>query len=68
MFGIEKRGFVTLKVYNILGGEVAILVNTIMDAGTHSVAFDARDLPSGVYYARLQSGTQTATQRMMLMK
>ena len=67
-FGIEKTGLVTLRVYNVLGGEVATLVNTTMDAGSHSVAFDARNLPSGVYYARLQSGTQTATQRMMLMK
>ena len=67
-FGIEKTGLVTLKVYNILGGEVATLINTIMDAGVHSVAFDARNLPSGVYYARLQSGTQTAIRQMILMK
>jgi hypothetical protein len=67
-FSTEKTGIVTLRVYNILGGEVATLVNTTMDAGSYSVSFDARNLPSGIYYARLQSGTQTAIRRMMLMK
>jgi hypothetical protein len=47
-------GIVTLKVYNILGKEIAILVNEELAAGEHEVKFDATDLPSGIYFYQLR--------------
>ena len=55
-YELPDRSFVTLKVYNLLGQEVATLVNEIQDAGFRSVAFKGSDLSSGVYFYRLQAG------------
>ena len=57
-----------LSVYDLLGREVALLVDDIIPAGTHSMTFNASGLPSGVYVMRLQSGGQVLTRRMMLLK
>ena len=67
-FGISKLGFVSLKVYDILGKEVKALVNEIRPAGTYSVSFDGSNLSSGVYYYRLESGSFTEVKRMVLLK
>jgi hypothetical protein len=61
-------GWVTLRVYDLLGQEVATLVNEQKQAGTYSVAFDASGLPSGVYCYHLTAGAQQETRRMLLMK
>ncbi len=52
-YNLPQGGFVTLKVYNILGKEVATLVNEQIDAGKHKVDFDASGLNSGVYFYKL---------------
>ncbi len=57
---------VRLVVYNTLGEEIATLVDGYRDAGNHSAVFDARHLPSGVYYYRLTAGTFSSTQKMIL--
>jgi len=62
------HGWQTLKVYDVLGKEVATLVNGEMDAGNHEVSFNGTDLPSGMYIYKLQSGTNLQTKKMMLMK
>lgn len=67
-FGIAKSEFVSLKVYNMLGQEIAVLVNEQRQAGSHTATFDAHKLPSGVYYYRLQSGSFSETRKMVLMK
>ncbi|MCX6141956.1 MAG: cohesin domain-containing protein [Ignavibacteriales bacterium] len=60
--------FVTLKIFDVLGREVATLVNEVCPAGVYTVRWDASSLPSGVYFYRLQAGAFTALRTMMLMK
>lgn len=67
-FRIEGSGFTSLKVYNVLGEEVATLVNGILEAGEHEVTFDATSLPSGVYLYKLTSGRFSEVKKMMIMK
>ena len=59
---------VTLAVYNALGQKVATLVNKAQAAGNYTVQFDARDLPSGIYFYTLRAGEFVATKKMILMK
>lgn len=61
-------GFVTLKIFNLLGQEVATLVNEHKSAGYYQVAFDAKGLASGVYLYRLQAGLFTQTKKMLLLR
>ena len=58
----------TLKVYDILGNEVATLVNEFMDAGQHEVEFEATNLASGIYVYRLQTGGFIETKKMVLLR
>lgn len=67
-FAIPQSGFVTLKVYDVLGKEVATLVNEVKSEGYHSVAFDAGSLTSGVYIYQIQAGSFTTSKKMILMK
>lgn len=59
---------VTLKVYDVLGNEVATLVNEAKPAGSYEVNFNASKLSSGIYFYRLQAGTFLKTKKMILMK
>lgn len=67
-FGLPKDSYLTLKVYNALGQEVAVLVNSYVPAGRHQVQFDASGLPSGLYFYRVNAGEFVETRRMMLVK
>ena len=67
-FGISELGFVTLKVYDILGKEVKTLVNEIKPAGTYIVVFDGSNLASGVYFYRIEAGEFREIKRMILLK
>lgn len=67
-FSLASEGFTTLKVYDILGKEVAVLVNGNMSAGTHSVIVDGNNFSSGIYFYQILSGDFTATKKMMLVK
>ena len=67
-FDLPKEGFVTLKVYNTSGKEVASLVNETRSAGYHSVSFNASALSSGVYYYRLETNGISKTMKMALIK
>jgi hypothetical protein len=55
-------------VYDLLGAEVRTLVSRREDAGQHSVSFDARTFPSGVYFYRLQVGGFAETKKMLLIR
>lgn len=64
----QDDNLVTLKVYDILGKEVATLVNEKQTAGNYEVKFDGSKLSSGVYFYRLQSGSFVQTKKFILMK
>jgi hypothetical protein len=72
-FSLPQSGFVTLKVFNVLGEEVAILVNEWKEAGNCKVIFDSRHWPfailsSGAYFYRMQTGAFVQTKRLMLLR
>ncbi len=67
-YQLSVSGDVSLKVYDLLGREVAVLVNQNQSAGSYTVTFDATNLTSGVYMYRLQSGSKTLTGKMLLVK
>jgi hypothetical protein len=67
-FQLPKETFVTLKVYNILGKEVASLVNEQKAAGVHKINFDASVLPSGLYIYKISTGNFEQTRKMLLLK
>ncbi len=67
-YQLPVNSLVSLKVFDLLGREVAMLVNGRKSAGTHEVNFDASELSSGVYIYRLEAGSFIQTQRMTLIK
>jgi hypothetical protein len=68
-FSLKDAAPVKLTVYNLLGQEVATLISgKVMNAGTHSVAFNAASLSSGVYIYRLEAGSFVSNKRMTLIK
>ena len=67
-FSIPQSGMVNLAVYNILGEQVAILLNEEIVAGNHSVQFNAAQLASGIYFFRLQAGSFVETKKMLMIK
>jgi hypothetical protein len=67
-FVLPQAGHVKLSVFNVLGQEVAVLVNENKAGGSHQVTFDAAALSSGVYYYRITSDAGTMTKKMMVIK
>jgi len=67
-YTIGTQQFVTLKIYDVLGNEVAVLVNENESAGSYSVEFYADNFPSGIYFYTLTSGSFTASKKLMLLK
>jgi hypothetical protein len=67
-FSVQRSGFTTLKVYDILGREVRTLVNETLQSGSHEVTFNAEGLSSGVYFYRLQAGEFAQTRRLLLLR
>jgi len=67
-FSLPKEADVILKVYNLLGQEVATLLSTQMKAGYHKVKFDASGISSGVYLYKIQSGDFSAVKKLILLK
>ena len=67
-FTLPKSEFTTLKVYNILGGEVATLVQDKLQAGNHTCQFDGSHLASGVYLYRTEAGEYIDVRKMILLR
>ena len=67
-YQISEYNLVTIKVYDVIGNEVAILVDEYRQAGSYEVEWDASGLPSGVYFYQLKAGEFVQTMKMILMK
>ena len=67
-FALPAAGFTTLKIYDIVGREVAALISGEMTAGSHSVRWNASAMASGIYFYQLRSGSATVAKKLVLMK
>ena len=67
-YTISKRSLVTIKIFNVLGNEIATLVNEEKSIGNYNVDFDGTNLPSGVYFYRINAGDFLETRKMLLIK
>ncbi|MCW8806323.1 MAG: C25 family cysteine peptidase, partial [Ignavibacteriaceae bacterium] len=66
-YQIPNLNFVTLKIYDVLGSEVATLVSEEKPAGTYEITWNAGQLPSGIYFFRIQAGSFIETKKMILL-
>jgi uncharacterized protein (TIGR02145 family) len=67
-YSVPKAGFVTIKVYDVLGREVVKLVNENKPVGNYSIKFNGNNLPSGIYFYRMESGSFFQTKKLLLVK
>ena len=67
-YSVKENVLVSLKLYDVLGNEVATLVNEIKPKGAYTFNFNASSLPSGVYFYKLNAGNFTETKKMILLK
>jgi hypothetical protein len=67
-YQLPKKGHVVLKIYNTLGKEVSELVNETKEEGTYSVTFNGENLPSGLYFYKIQIGEFVEVKKMLLLK
>ena len=67
-YALPSSGFVTIKVFNSLGNEVATLVNEEEEAGYYNVVFDGTNFSSGVYYVQFKSNKFLRVEKMILLK
>jgi uncharacterized delta-60 repeat protein len=67
-YDLPKAGHISLRVFDLLGREVSVLKDGVVEAGTHRVTFDGSGLASGIYFARLDAGAFSQTKKLMLLK
>jgi hypothetical protein len=67
-FNLPTKSFVSLKVFDLIGREVATIISEEMSAGNHTKQWNAADMPSGVYFYRLQTRTCTETKKLVLLR
>jgi len=67
-YSIPQSSFVKIRVFNTIGQEIAVLVNQEKSIGNYEVSFNASNLPSGIYFYRIEAGDFTQTKKMILMK
>jgi hypothetical protein len=67
-FSLPSKSFTSLKVFDALGREVAVLLSDELPAGTYSEQWNAAGLPSGVYFYRLQTGSFVETKKLVLLR
>ena len=66
-FSLPSKAFVSLKVFDVLGRKISILVSEELTEGNHSCQWNAVNVPSGIYFYRLQAGTLTKTMKLVLL-
>jgi hypothetical protein len=64
----STSGWQTLKIYDVIGNEIATLINEYKEAGSYEIRFDGSGLTSGIYFYRLQAGSYNETKKMLLLK
>jgi spore germination protein YaaH len=67
-YQLPKNDYVSLKIYNVMGHEVAALVSEVQSSGLHNITWNANGLPSGVYYYKLTSGNMSDSKKLMILK
>jgi hypothetical protein len=67
-FNLPAKSFVTIKIYDVIGKEVATIVSEEMQAGNYTRQWNAFDSPSGMYFCRMQTGSFTETRKLILIK
>jgi len=67
-YSVPERSTVTLKIFNILGKEIELLIDESKEAGNYEVIWNAEGLPSGIYFYRLQAGSFVKTKKMVLLR
>ncbi|MGB5849577.1 MAG: T9SS type A sorting domain-containing protein, partial [Ignavibacteriaceae bacterium] len=67
-YSVPEKGNVTIRVFDMLGAEVATLVNVTQEVGSYEINFDASKLSSGMYIYKLNAGTVSLSKKMMLLK
>jgi ligand-binding sensor domain-containing protein len=67
-FSLRAKSFVSLKIYDLIGREVAIIVSEELAAGVYTRKWNASNIPSGIYFYRLQAGSFTETRKLVLLK
>jgi len=67
-FNLPSKSFVSLKVFDLIGRDVATIVSEELSAGNHTKQWNAENYPSGVYFYRLQAGTFTETKKLVLLR
>jgi DNA-binding beta-propeller fold protein YncE len=67
-YSVPSRSFVTLKVYDVLGNEIATLVSEVKSTGSYTTEYSAINLTSGIYFYQMKAGTYIATNKMLLLK
>lgn len=65
---LPRSGYVILRIYNIVGQELETLANGFKEAGEHEITWQAKGLPGGIYFYKLQSGEYTETKKLILQK
>jgi len=67
-FALPKPGLTKLIIYDLIGREIEVPINKELEAGYHQINIDATNLPTGVYFYRIQSGDFIQTKKMILIK
>jgi len=67
-FSLPENEFVTLKVFDVMGNEITVLVNEEKTAGSHSIKFNAVDIASGIYFYQLKAGKHSDTKKLVILK
>ena len=67
-FSIPVQGMVSLKIFNLIGQEIDVLVNENLSAGNYSLKWNAKDQANGIYFYRLVSDSFSETKKMILLK